>query len=73
MRFLKLLMVVILVTSCVVEQRIHRWSYTNEWYHEDDSRYQVYKTIYGRRYIIVINEEKLILERRYLKTNTKWN
>lgn len=61
---------IISVTSCAVEQRIYRWSYTNEWHYENNFRYQVYKTVHGKKYIFVINEEKPILERKYLKTNT---
>ena len=59
---------ILIISSCSVEQRIHRWSYTNEWHYENNFRYQVYKTINGRRYIFIINEEKLNLERKYLRT-----
>jgi hypothetical protein len=68
MRILTLLMVIVFLSSCSAEQKIHKWSYTNEWYYEDNYRYQIYKTINGKKYIFVINEEKLILERKYLKT-----
>lgn len=58
-----------IMISCSVEQRIHRRSYTNEWHYENSDRYQVYKALSGRKYIIVINQEKLILKRKYLKSN----
>lgn len=58
---------VMLLSSCSVEERIMSWSYTNEWHWKGEDRYQVYKTATGRRYIIVIDEKKLIQKREYLK------
>lgn len=53
--------------SCSVEERIMSWSYTDQWHWKGNDRYQVYKTAAGRKYIIVIDEEKLVLKREYLK------
>jgi hypothetical protein len=53
--------------SCDVEKRIHEHSYTNEWYYENDVRYQVYKTSIGQRYIIVLNKQQTKLKRKYIK------
>jgi len=60
-----------MMISCSVEQRIHRWSYTNEWHYEKFHRYQVYKTLDGRKYIIMINEDEDKLIRKYLKNNER--
>lgn len=67
MKHLLTLLVLILLTSCTVEQRIYRHSYTKEWYYTSTQRYQVYKTIRGTRYIIVLNEEQTKFKRKYLK------
>jgi hypothetical protein len=53
--------------SCDVEKRIHEHSYTQEWYYENDVRYQVYKTSIGQRYIIVLNKQQTKLKRKYIK------
>ena len=53
--------------SCDVERRIHEHSYTNEWYYEDNIRYQVYKTYRDKRYIIVLNKKQSRLKRKYIK------
>jgi hypothetical protein len=53
--------------SCDVERRIKDYSYTNEWYYDNDSRYQVYQTKQGQRYIIVLNKQQTKLKRKYLK------
>jgi hypothetical protein len=52
--------------SCDVERRIKDYSYTNEWYYDNDSRYQVYQTHNGKRYIIVLNKQQTKLKRKYL-------
>ena len=62
-----IIILVLVLSSCSVEQRIHRWSYTADWYWKDGSRYQVYKTITGRRYIIVTDTTRFELERQYIK------
>lgn len=66
MRLLALALLLAL-SSCSVEERIYQWSYTEDWYWKGDDRYQVYKTLGGRRYIIVIDTVRLELEREYLK------
>ena len=53
--------------SCDVEKRIHEHSYTNEWYYENNTRYQVYKTYKNKRYIIVLNKKETKLKRKYIK------
>ena len=53
--------------SCDVERRIKDYSYTNEWYYDNDSRYQVYQTYNGKHYIIVLNKQQTKLKRKYLK------
>jgi hypothetical protein len=53
--------------SCEAEKRIYEHSYTDEWYYIDTMRYQVYKTKFGKRYIIVLNEKQTKFKRQYIK------
>jgi hypothetical protein len=53
--------------SCGVEQRIKDYSYTEEWYYIDTMRFQVYKTKFGKRYIIVLNEKQTKYKRQYIE------
>ena len=62
-----LLVVLILTTSCSIEKRIQRLTYTNEIYYKDSEMYQVFKTNRGRRYIIIINKEQTNFKKHYLK------
>ena len=55
------------LVSCNVEKRIYEHSYTNEWYYIDTMRFQVYKTKFGKRYIIVLNEKQTKFKRQYIK------
>ena len=67
MKQLLVLFVLILLTSCNVEQRIYEYSYTKEWYYTNNERYQVYQTARGTRYIIVLNAKETKFKRQYLK------
>ena len=62
-----LLVVLILTTSCSIEKRIQRLTYTNEIYYKDSEMYQVFKTNRGRRYIIILNKEQTNFKKHYLK------
>ena len=67
MKQLLILSILILLTSCNVEQRIYKHSYTTEWCYTDNERYQVYKTALGTKYILVLNEEQTKFKRKYIK------
>lgn len=67
MKQLLLILIVILFTSCSVEQRIKDHSYTDKWYYENNVRYQVYKTKRGNHYIIVLNKKESNFKRKYIK------
>jgi len=67
MKKLILLLLFFCLVSCSVEQRIYKHSYTNEWYYTSTMRYQVYKTKFGKRYIIVLNEKQTKFKREYIK------
>lgn len=67
MKRLLIIFVLILSTSCSVEQRIKDYSYINEWYYLDNVNFQVYKTKSGRKYIIVLNNKQTYLKRKYIK------
>ena len=67
MKRLILLFILILTASCSAEQRIWKYSYTNEWYYMNAERYQVYKTAIGTRYIIILNNKETKFKRQYIK------
>jgi hypothetical protein len=67
MKKLILLFLFFTLVSCDVEKRIYEHSYTNEWYYIDTMRFQVYKTKFGKRYIIVLNEKETKYKRQYIK------
>ena len=67
MKHFILLFILILTPSCSVEERIWKYSYTNEWYYMNAERYQVYKTAIGTRYILVLNEKQTKFKRQYIK------
>jgi hypothetical protein len=67
MKHLLILLLLITLTSCSVEQRIKEHSYTEEWYYIDTMRFQVYKTKSGKKYIIVLNEKQTKYKRQYIK------
>jgi len=67
MKHLILILIVFILTSCSVEQRIKGHSYTDKWYYEKNVRYQVYKTKLGNYYIIVLNEKQTKYKRQYVK------
>lgn len=67
MKHLLILLVLILLTSCSVEQRIRDYSYTKEWYYTNNQRFQVYQTARGTHYIIVLNKKETKFKRQYLK------
>ncbi len=59
------------LTSCNAEKRIYNYSYTNSWYYDQNQRYQVYKTIMGTEYILVLNKKETKFIRKYLKPLNK--
>jgi hypothetical protein len=67
MKKLILLLLFFGLVSCNVEQRIYKHSYTNESYYTSTMRYQVYKTKFGKRYILVLNEQQTRYKRQYIK------
>jgi hypothetical protein len=67
MKHLLTLLLLIILTSCSVEQRIKDHSYTEEWYYIDTMRFQVYKTKSGKKYIIVLNDRQTRYKRQYIK------
>lgn len=67
MKHFIIFLILISLISCSVEQRIYEHSYTKEWYYINSDRYQVYQTIRGTKYIIVLNEKETKFKRKYLK------
>ena len=61
------LIFLVFLTSCSVEQRIKEYSYTEKWHIQDGKRYQVYKTKYGKPYIIILNKNQTQFKRKYIK------
>lgn len=67
MRKIILTLTFLTLTSCAsVEERIKDNNLTNEWYYIDTMRFQVYKTDYGKRYIVVLNNRQTRYKRQYL-------
>lgn len=58
-----LILLVVSQLSCSPEYRIYSHSYTNEWRTEDDMRYQVYKNVFGQKYILKLNKSGTKLKR----------
>ena len=67
MKNLIIIIAALLMISCSVEQRIKDHSYTEEWYFKGNTRYQVYKTKQGKRYIIIVNKRNTNLKRYYIR------
>jgi hypothetical protein len=67
MKHLILILIVFILSSCSVEQRIYNHSYTEEWHYIDTIRFQVYKTKSEKKYIIVLNEKQTRFKRQYIK------
>ena len=66
MKNLIYLIIVLLMISCSAESRIGDHSYTNGWYYEGETRYQVYQTRLGKKYILIVNKKQNGLKRKYL-------
>ena len=64
---LTLIVLLALTTSCSIEQRIKRLTYTNELYYTESETYQVYINSKGERYIIILNKEQTDFKKHYLK------
>lgn len=63
-----ILLTIFLFIGCKpAELRIHNYSYTDYWYYQDkDTRYQVYQTAMGNKYILVLNKKQTKFIRKYI-------
>jgi hypothetical protein len=68
MKYLVITLIAILSISCSAEKRIKYYSYTDEWYYYNSERYQVYQTKFGKKYILIFNDDQTSVKRMYLKT-----
>jgi hypothetical protein len=66
MRSLFIILIATLYISCSVEKRIKYYSYTDEWSYYKQDRYQVYQTKFGKKYILILNDNKTRVKRKYL-------
>jgi hypothetical protein len=66
MKFTFFLLSLLLLNSCSVEKRIKEYSYTEDWHCYNGTRYQVYQTRLGERYIIVLNKGQTKFKRKYI-------
>lgn len=66
MKYISIILLFILF-SCNVEQRITENSYTEYWHYENNVKYQVYKTNNDRYYIIILKENQNNLKKKYIK------
>ena len=67
MKYLVIILIAIMCLSCSAEKRIRYYSYTDEWYYYNSERYQVYQTKFGKKYILIFNDEQTSVKRMYLK------
>jgi hypothetical protein len=66
MRSLFIILIATLCISCSAEKRIRYYSYTDEWSYYKQDRYQVYQTKFGKKYILILNDNKTRIKRKYL-------
>ena len=67
-KILTLLTILLLIGCKPAELRISNYSYTDSWYYADkDTRYQVYQTAMGNKYILVLNKRQTKFIRKYIK------
>jgi hypothetical protein len=71
MKYIALLIVAILISSCSISQDpcvlLHRWNYTDEWYYQNNGRFQVYKTWTGRKFIYDLTPDSTEFRRVYIQ------
>jgi hypothetical protein len=66
MKYLVITLIAVLCISCSAEKRIRYYSYTDEWSYYKQDRYQVYQTKFGKKYILILNDNKTRVKRKYL-------
>lgn len=69
LKYFKVLLIIITLIcfSCrSADERIKVFSYTEEWYFIGEQRYQVYKTLIGRSYILVLDKSENKIIRKYI-------
>lgn len=72
MKYIALFIITLLITSCGISRdpcvHLYEWNYTdNEWYYKKDTRFQVYKTWRGRKFIYDLTSDSLNFRRVYIK------
>lgn len=68
MKQIIILLTIFLFIGCKsTEERIYNYSYTDYWYYQEDTRYQVYQTAMGNKYILVLNKKQTKFIRKYIK------
>lgn len=66
MKYLVITLITTLCISCSAEKRIKYYSYTDEWSYYKQDRYQVYQTKFGKKYILILNDNETRVKRKYL-------
>lgn len=66
MKSLFIILIAVLCISCSADKRIKYYSYTDEWSYYKQDRYQVYQTKFGKKYILIFNNEQKSVKRKYL-------
>jgi hypothetical protein len=71
MKYAKLLIFTILLTSCSISHdpcvRLYEWNYTDEWHFKGNERFQVYKNWRGRKFIYDLTPDSLDFMRVYIE------
>jgi hypothetical protein len=71
MKYISLILIYLFLSCSTVEQRIKEHSYTTEWYYHNSTKYQVYKTQSGRKYILLLNRNNSRFKRVFLDNLTR--
>ena len=66
MKTLLILLALISLSCKPAEDRIKDYSYTKDWHVEGCQRYQVYQTMGGTQYVLVLNKKETKFIRKYL-------
>ena len=46
---------------------MREWNYTDEWFYRGDERFQVYKTLLGKKFIYEMNKDSTAFKRKFIK------
>lgn len=66
-KILTSLTILLLISCKPADLRIKNHSYTDLWHSYKGERYQVYQTVKGNKYVLVLNKKQTKFTRKYIK------